>query len=172
MNDGELLNICNKYLSYNKNTGVFKWIKKSKKSTRIGSIAGHKNSLGYIQIRLKKKMHLAHRLSFLLENGYLPKAIDHINGNPTDTRISNLREATQYQNTLNRGISKNNISGYKGVHFDKSRNKWMAYINFNKLRINLGRFSCKHTAARAYNLAARMYHGKFAYTNNIIPINL
>jgi len=172
MNDADLMDICNEYLNYNPENGVFRWVKKSKRSTKLNSIAGHKNSIGYIQIRLKGKIYLAHRLAFLLENKYLPKCVDHINRNPSDNRISNLREATQAQNTLNRATPKHNISGYKGVHFDKSRKKWMAYINVNSKRINLGRFLDKNRAAQTYNLAARMYHGQFAYTNNIIPINL
>jgi hypothetical protein len=40
----------------------------------------------------------------------------------------------------------NNTSGFKGVCFDKSRNKWKAYLKIDGKRINLGRFSSQQEA--------------------------
>lgn len=51
-------------------------------------------------------------------------------------------------------IALNNTSGYKGVAWDKSRNKWVAYIKLNGKTKNLGRFSTKEEAIAARELAA------------------
>lgn len=93
--------------------------------------------------------------------------VDHINGNPYDNRRSNLRICTTAQNTKNRGMSKHNTSGYKGVCFYKNVNKWVARITNNKKQYCLGYFSDKIDAAIAYNNAATTYHGEFARLNII-----
>ena len=95
------------------------------------------------------------------------EVIDHINRNTLDNRGINLRKCTKSENAMNRGAQGNNSSGYKGVSFDKSRNKWSVDIWIAGKKNTLGRFPSKNDAARAYNLAARMYHGEFAYTNII-----
>ncbi|MGX6992126.1 HNH endonuclease [Pseudolactococcus reticulitermitis] len=57
--------------------------------------------------------------------------VDHINRNPTDCRRKNLRLATSQQNSYNAGVSKNKTTGYKGIYFEKSRNKYVAGIKPN-----------------------------------------
>jgi hypothetical protein len=95
------------------------------------------------------------------------KMVDHKNGNIFDNRKENLRKCTKSENAWNRGKQKNNTSGYKGVYWDKSRNKWLVFIGVNKKYIHIGRFSNIIEAAKAYNEAAIKYHGKFAKLNII-----
>ncbi len=166
MTNKELLQYCNEYLSYNADSGVLRWIKKKKSVTNNG-IAGTIANNGYRIITFNGKKHLAHRLIFLMSLGYMPKYVDHINGNKLDNRDTNLRECTAIQNCSNRGTGKNNTSGYKGVTWDKSRNKWKASIKVNYKLRNLGRFISKRDAARAYNAAALELHGLFAKLNII-----
>jgi hypothetical protein len=90
---------------------------------------------------------------------------DHINGNKLDNRRENLRVCTHAQNTRNRNYQINNTSGYKGVSFDKSRNKWHVAIKVNGLHINKGRYDTVEEAARAYDEAARYYFGEYAGLN-------
>lgn len=90
---------------------------------------------------------------------------DHINGNKLDNRRKNLRVCTTAENQLNRGVPKNNTSGFKGVH--KFRNKWRSSIKINSRRVHLGLFTCPIEAASAYNEAAIKYHGEFAKLNPI-----
>jgi hypothetical protein len=78
------------------------------------------------------------------------KEVDHINRNKLDCRKSNLRLVTHSQNLLNRPANSNNTSGYKGVFFDKSRNKWKAMIKINYRSIFLGRFNTAKEASNAY----------------------
>jgi hypothetical protein len=67
----------------------------------------------------------------MMHYGYIPSIIDHIDGNPLNNNIKNLRPATEMQNHHNMGISKRNKSGIKGVCWDKSKNKWFARCNFD-----------------------------------------
>jgi len=95
------------------------------------------------------------------------KFIDHINMDKLDNRKSNLRFATNAENHANRGLNKNNSSGYKGVIFDESRRKWRAFIHVGGRSIFLGRFKKKDDAATAYNKAAENYFGNFARFNQL-----
>lgn len=167
MNDQELLKLCNEYLSYNQDNGNLTWIKKKAGRNTIGVIAGGKHRGGYISLGLKGRKYLAHRIAFLMYHKYLPNFLDHINGIKSDNRIINLRECTLQQNNFNLPIRKSNTSGYKGVSFDKSRNKFAVRIQLNGRNLYIGRFTCKHDAAWEYNKAALRHFGEFAHLNVI-----
>lgn len=101
----------------------------------------------------------------LIMNPQDDMVIDHINHDPLDNRKSNLRICTQQQNMMNNEIRKNNTSGVTGVHFDKSRNKWMAYITYNNRRIFLGYFNNKEDAIEARIAAEIEYFGDYRNDN-------
>lgn len=102
----------------------------------------------------------------LLLNPEEGKVIDHINRDPSDNRRNNLRICNQQQNVFNtRG--KNHTSVYKGVSWQKSRNKWFAVIGINGKTYNLGRYNNEIDAAKAYNKKAIELFGEFAYLNDI-----
>lgn len=92
---------------------------------------------------------------------------DHINGNGLDCRRANMRPATVSQNRHNVGIRKDNASGYKGVCFEKSSDRWVARIQIAGKNKTVGRYKTKQQAALAYNVAARKYHGEYAYLNEV-----
>jgi hypothetical protein len=151
-------------LSYDPETGIFIWIKKIANCTKIGSVAGSKQDIGYLQINIHKKSYKAHRLAWLYMHGEFPLCeIDHINNIKTDNRLLNLRLATKSQNRQNRGIQSNNTSGYKGVSFDKETGKWIASANHNGKQIKLGRFITPDEASAVYERFASTHRGEFYF---------
>lgn len=123
----------------------------------------YKNNYGYIVARINKRPYLVSRIAWLLNYGVNPKfEIDHINLNKEDNRISNLRLASRFQNTCNRGLQGNNKSGYKGVSFCNVKNKWRARIMVHRKEKFIGYFSDVKLAHEAYKKAAIQYHGEYA----------
>jgi len=91
--------------------------------------------------------------------------IDHINHDGLDNRRDNLRIATATQNRRNSRSVKTGTSKYKGVHYRKDFKKYRARITVGNKRISIGHFDSEEEAARAYDEAARVYHGDFAVLN-------
>jgi hypothetical protein len=92
--------------------------------------------------------------------------VEHRNTDSLDNRRSNLRLATASQNSCNSRRDKSNTySRYRGVSFSKRKGKWFATIRVNGRKIWLGYFDNELDAARAYDAAARKYHGEFASLN-------
>jgi len=92
---------------------------------------------------------------------------DHINGDRTDNRRENLRWATPSESARNLNISSRNTSGYKGVHWNKRRKKWQAYIRTHNRQQTLGFYDTAEDAAKRYNEEAKKQHGNFACINPI-----
>ncbi|AXF66107.1 HNH endonuclease [Leclercia sp. W17] len=155
-------------LSYDPQTGIFTWISPPKNYRRpVGSAAGYLTSLGYIQIGIDCGNYSAHRLAWMYMHGEFPEmGIDHINGNPADNRIENLRAVTHQQNMWNRRVQKNNSSGYPGVYFNKSANKWRACIRVKGKRIHLGYFKSAKEAHDKYVEASKEHHSQYARTHS------
>jgi hypothetical protein len=144
-------------LTYNPETGIFNWIK------RNGNIAGSRHNQGYTIITVNRQKYLAHRLAWFYVKGSFPSEfIDHINHICHDNRITNLRQATFSQNQHNRRLNVNNSSGFKGVYWNKSANKWQSQIQMSGIKKGLGLFTDKNEAHQAYCKAANKYHKEFA----------
>lgn len=150
-------------LDYDPHTGVFTWLVKVGKKTRVGAAAGTVRPNGYCQICISYRLYLAHRLAWLWMTGEWPQnVIDHINLNGCDNRWNNLRLATISQNGANIRAPSHNTSGTKGVHWDNKRRKWIAQIKVNRKLIFLGRFDTIESARKSYSIAAHEYFGEFA----------
>lgn len=91
--------------------------------------------------------------------------VDHKLGNGLDNRKKNLRICTHRQNICNTRKKDNSSSKYLGVFLDKKRNEWLAAIGVNYKVLYLGRYKKESDAAKAYNEAAKKYHGEFARLN-------
>jgi hypothetical protein len=148
--------------SFECKNGKFYW-KAIKPGVIIGKEAGTYDKKGYRCVVINRKSHKVHRLVFLYHYGYLPEIIDHINGVTDDNRIENLREATLSQNKFNRGKTKANTSGFKGVFKTQYPGKWRSQIKVNGKLIYLGQFNSKEDAYKKYLDAAQKYHGEFAH---------
>jgi len=116
---------------------------------------------GYVVIRNK----LLHRI---IMNPPPNMQIDHINKNKLDNRRCNLRICTNSENQMNRGKTKANTTGFKGVNRDKRRKRknYRAQIKANKKSYYLGSFDKPDEAGLAYIKAAKQFHGKFARTDD------
>ena len=99
----------------------------------------------------------------LLEGFTEDSVIDHINRKPLDNRINNLRIADRTLNSVNSGMRKDNTSGYKGVCYHKSSNKWCAISQQN----HLGSFDSAVDAAKAYNAYVKANFGDTVFLNEI-----
>lgn len=111
--------------------------------------------------RKNKCLERLHRYIYYLEYDIKLKTdevIDHINRNTLDTRVSNLNLVTPLENAQNASIRKDNISGVKGVSWDKYKSKWIAYIQFNKKSVYLGSYINKEDAIKARREAEIKYH--------------
>lgn len=127
----------------------------------MGKVAGSRNGLGYTQVMVDGKNLLAHRLAFLYMTGSIPRLVDHIDGVTSNNEWTNLRSATDQQNSQNSTKSKNNTSGHKGICWDKRNNKWLASIMVDRKSLFLGRFSELDDAVKTRKLAELKYFGEF-----------
>lgn len=129
---------------------------------KIGSIAGTKDTKGYIQIRINGKKYLAHRLAWLYMTGEFPKLIiDHINGVKDFNIFSNLREATCQQNSINSKVKSNSLSGIKGISLTKN-GTYRITMRIDRKQIYIGTFKDLEFAQLVYGEAQSKYHGEFA----------
>lgn len=114
----------------------------------------------YIAVQYKRKRYFAHRLIFLYHHGWIPEQIDHIDTNPSNNKIENLRAATPTQNQYNRPVQKNNVLGVKNV--SKSGNKYYVGFTINGKFTRVGSFhSIEDAKAAAEEFRAKL-HGEFA----------
>lgn len=149
-------------LSYNPETGAFFRRIKVGKNARLG-ICGTVDAGGYVQIGVAGGHHRAHRIAWFWMTGVWPDCqIDHINGVRSDNRWCNLRGANNAENMRNRGKTRLNTTGFKGVTFNKNAGKFMAQIVRDYRNIYLGLHSSPQGAAQAYAAAAEKYHKEFA----------
>jgi len=142
-------------VSYDPKTGIFRW-NMARRRCRPGDVTGCRMKQGYIAIRLDDVLYTAHRLAWLYVTGEWPKEqLDHINGDRSDNRIANLREATNAQNAQNRK-RRDNKTGFTGVN--KENNRWKAEIKVNYKKIRLGLFDTPEEAHAAYLKAKHGLH--------------
>ena len=132
---------------------------------KAGDQVGCLNALGYWQTKIKGKKYFIHRLIFLMHHKVLPKFIDHINRNPADNRIENLRESTKSQNAMNTNLSRKNTTGFKNIYWVKARSQWEVALTINKKRIRIGFFDDFELSKIAAQEARNKYYGEFANSN-------
>ena len=141
--------VINKHrpIEYFKTKNAYSAFNTHQAGKRAGSV---KDS--FRRISLFKKFYPEHRLIWALYYKEWPSkkmVIDHINGDPFDNRIDNLRLVTHRENSMNRRLSCNNKSGVIGVHYYSSREQWQAQITSQGKKINLGRFDNFDDAVKA-----------------------
>lgn len=138
-------------LEYDPLTGQLWW----KGRWHVGRRAGTVTKEGYLRVAIHRVNYKAHRLAWALYHQEIPPShlpIDHINHDPRDNRIINLRLCTNQENSQNMMRSKANTTGSKGV--SRCGARFRAYINQDRRQIHLGVFATSEEAHAAYVRAA------------------
>lgn len=157
-------------MRYNPETGILTWAKR-KAGRALGREIGSFDKDGYLVARRKVlydgkphyERYCVHRIAWIWAYGSEPvDQLDHINGDKSDNRLVNLREANTPENMRNVGKQSHNTSGLKGVSWHKLRRKWRADIKVSQQQVFLGLFDCPAAASFAYQVAADTHHGEFA----------
>lgn len=141
--------------------GELYW-KNPKNKKFVGLLAGCIDSKGYRIIRLNGKNLSAHRIIFMMHNGYLPNKLDHKDCNPSNNNIENLRPATNNENGYNTKLNKSNKSGIKGICFDKTSNKWQVGFRINGRYTYFGKYHDIDYAKFVVDAMRYKYHKNFA----------
>lgn len=167
---------ANEYFNYDPSTGHLN-VKERPKSEfspgpyalhikRVGKPSGCPNKEGYVKVLIDGTYHSAHRIAWLIWCGewveYPAYEIDHINGDRSDNRITNLRKVTKSDNQRNAGQRVNNTSGVHGVNWKPKYNsnpgdgRWVARIWNGPKHVYLGSFKSLHEAEIARKAAERV----------------
>lgn len=122
------------FLTYDPETGDFFWKVRSGRMV-AGSLAGKTTKRGYRMLLVKGRHYQAHRAAWLFHYGDWPDGqIDHINRDPADNRISNLRVVTASQNCLNRNVRVRGEIRHGGSGITQLKNgKWQVQVHDPKL---------------------------------------
>lgn len=136
--------------------------RKIKAGTKAGCLNFNKKSNKCYKVLVyQRKLYAIARLIFLMFKGYLPENIIYKDGNTLNTKIENLLEANKSQVQHRAKIPTTNRSGYKGVSFEKRRNKYVSAIKVNNNRITIGYYDTREEASKAYGEAKLNYYGTF-----------
>lgn len=149
------------FLKYDPATGQFTWVGPAHPRRRPGDIVGgwgRGSGRGHRTVQIENSPYYLHRLAWLWMTGEWPEhEIDHINGNPTDNRWANLRQATHQENVFNTWRAAG-ASGEVGV--TRRREVWCAQVGaFGGMWT--GRFKTKDEAVAARKIVAQRLHGEF-----------
>lgn len=165
-----------KYLSYDPATGILTWLSrplsdfkgkggchtaetrwKIWNTTCSGKEALNSSRYeGYKVGTIFGTLARAHRVAWAMHYGYWPVGnIDHIDGDPSNNRISNLRDVPQLLNCRNSRMSAANKSGCVGVCFSPEKGRWRATIWADGKQKHLGNHKEKFDAVLSRLLAEK-----------------
>ena len=163
-NWSDLAVLVREWVRYNPETGAFTW-RKSGPYKKAGAKAAHRASGGYCRISLYNRLVYAHRAAFVLMLGRWPAQFaDHVDGDPSNNKWSNLREATLQQNNHNAKRPRTNKTGVKGVSYLKTRGVYRARAWVNGRQRSLGCYETAEQAHAAYCKAVKEHRGVFGRT--------
>lgn len=148
--------------TFNYENGKLYWKNNKGISVKAGDLAGKKNKSGHWVTCVDYKLYYNHRLIFMMFHGYCPDIIDHIDGNPENNLIENLRKATSSQNRCNSKTQTRSKSGIKGVTWHKPTSKWLVHITIDGKTKHGGLFEDIQKAKEQSEHLRKLHHGEFA----------
>jgi len=157
-----MIELSKEYLNYlfcyDGATGVLTRKVSRSNSVKIDGEVGCMGRDGYLRVRVDKDLYLVHRVIWVLFYGQQPKGqVDHINGDPKDNSILNLRDTTPTVNSRNTKMKSNNKSGVSGVFWRPCRSKFIVSIYANGKSNALGSYDNLLDAACARFSANNKY---------------
>jgi hypothetical protein len=166
MNDSKITQALLRELFEYREDGVFVRKVATSNRVKVGDVAGWK-TVGdrYVGLCVNGKKHLMHRMIFLYHHGYLPKCIDHIDGDGSNNRIENLREATQSQNLMNVPGRSGTKSGMKNVYWHSKLHKWAVHAKVGDKVKYFGLYEDIELAELVATEVRNKYHKQFANHN-------
>jgi len=149
--------------SYDAETGILRWAERRNHRTRRGAAVGSRTPKGHLRVVIDGQPILVHRVIWAHVYGTWPEnQIDHINGNPSDNRLSNLRPATNRQNQCNAKTRVDNTTGRVGVYWAANVGKWRPMIRLNGKNVCLGLYETFPEAVAVREQAEREHYGEYA----------
>lgn len=143
-------------LEYNPD-GSLTWKQKRSRKMTAKAQAGCINARKYFTMKIDYTQYLVHRIIWKIHYGTEPEYIDHINGNPSDNRIENLRAATCSQNNANR-----KSKGYRDKSCEGRSKPYQAFLKVDGKNIHLGYFHCPLMAHLEYQKAHIKQYKEFS----------
>lgn len=148
--------LLHQHLDYCLQTGCLTWKSKGRLKGKPALATPRRDGSTYG--KFMGASYAAHRVIWKMVHGVDPLHIDHINGDPSDNRLVNLRDVTPAENLRNRSMCSNNTSGIIGVSAKGC--KWRAAAWVDNKTIVLGDFPTIAEAAAARKAAEKLlgYH--------------
>lgn len=146
------------FIEYDPETGALTWKPREGNNRFNAKLAGKpaisQLSGGYLIGRFRGVNLKAHRVAWAIHYGEWPNGwIDHVNGNPSDNRISNLRIVDPVGNAQNQRLKSSNKSGEQCISWFERDAKWMVKITKNRQQIHIGYFDDLRDAVIARDAA-------------------
>ena len=175
----ELLEICAPSLLRLEEESGLKW-----KVSRGGQVAG--SWAGYVRevelcgkirkewlVGIDGKLYRASRIIYFMAHGVdpYPMEVDHEDRNSLNNNVDNLRLSGRRLQGQNKSTYRNNVSGVKGVHWDKGVSKWHARINVENKKKHLGLYTTLKEAAEARNAAIKKHWPEEVWEANLIDLD-
>lgn len=127
--------------------------------TKAGTSLGKRK---YLRVSIDYQFYYVHRLVWLMHYGDLPDVVDHIDGDPSNNRIENLRAATHSENMRNSTLNKRNKSGVKGVHWCSKSKRWRGEVYASGKAHRVGPYNSINECRVAVEELRKLLHGEFA----------
>lgn len=130
-----------------------------------GAPVGNRRADGYVTAGAYGKKWLLHRIIFAMHHGHMPDVIDHIDGDPSNSRIENLREATMSKNQYNRKTDVRSKLGISNVGYHARDKLYYVRMKVGAKKKTIGYFKDLELAELVAEMAREKYRGAFAPEN-------